>query len=101
MRVYTTLLSYYLREEPPFYCEQALFLQKTSLLSWDQKRQAHPKGDSNNNFENYTAEAPHIDSPSVPIVIHNSLIKFLLVLSFVLMNDVVEYLRRHIFRSGH
>jgi hypothetical protein len=101
VRVHASLLLDYLREKTPLHSEKSLLLQKAALFARYKQWQAHPKGHAYYNFEDDTSQRPYINSPRISIVIHDLLIKFFLVYSFILMDDVVEYFWRHVFWCCH
>lgn len=61
---------------------------------------AHPKRNPSNDLQRDTAQTPHIDDPRIFVLLH-LLQHFLIIIHLVLIEDVVQDLRRHVFRSSH
>jgi len=101
VRIHAPLLLYYLRKQAPLYCEKTLLLQPGPVFPGDQQRQAHPKRNPYHDLQNDTSETPHVNCPGLAVVSHHLLIELLLIFSSVLVNDIVEDLRRHVLRSRH
>ena len=97
-----SLLLDYLGEQPALYGEQALLLAvRSPWFARHQERQAHPERNPHHNFKQHASKREDIDNPRVLVFSHNLLIEILLILPLILMNDVVEDLRGHVFRCSH
>ena len=101
MGIDTPLLGDDFGEEPALDRKQPLLLQMPALLARHQQRQTHPQGHPNHDLQQDAAETPHVHRPGVTVVVHHLLVELLLVHSFVLVDDVVEDLGRHVFGRGH
>ena len=72
-----------------------------SATARHQERQTHPQGNPNDYLQQHTAKTPNVNGPWVAIVVHHFLVEILLVLALVLVDDIVEDLRRHVFGGSH
>lgn len=91
-----------LGEQPAFHSEQAFLLAigRTGFAG-NKQRQAHPEGHSDYNFKQDAPKRENIHYPWIIVLGHDLLIEVLLILAFILVDDVVEYFRRHVLRGGH
>ena len=92
------LLLDYLGKHAVFDCKQARYFR--DVLFFDPSLDAHPKGNASNDLQGDAAQAPHIDDPRVFVLLH-LLQHFLVIVHLVLIEDVVQDLRRHVLRRGH
>jgi len=90
------------REKTSLDREESFFLQVRlpDLVGYKQ-RKTHPKRNSYNDFQKNTSKRPHINRPWILVVVHYFLIKFFLIFSLILTDNIIENLWRHVLRSSH
>lgn len=92
------LLLDYLAKHAVFDCKETRYFR--DVLFFDACLDAHPKGNASNDLQGDTTQAPHIDDPRVFVLLH-FLQHFFVIVHLVLIEDVVQDLRRHVLRCGH
>lgn len=92
------LFLYDLRKHPIFNRKQAGNLRDVLLLY--PGLDAHPQGHASDDLQCNTSQTPNIDDPRILIFLH-LLQHFFIVIHLVLIEDVVQDLRRHVLRGCH